>query len=156
MSGKIIAKITIPFILLVLCLSLGGCGAPAKAGPEEETFPVEIHSNEVITKQNLSVGIETNEDGYYALMGDTEISFNSSGEISWICVHEPSLLSYKVSSEWNGGLYLLDLEEGEHLKSLIEEACDQLRSSGRDAAAKKLHTAISIIDESGPYTNAST
>ncbi|MBQ6018612.1 MAG: hypothetical protein IJL26_00395 [Clostridia bacterium] len=89
-------------------------------------------------------------------MGDSEISYDRNGEIKWICLHEPALLSYKVSSLWNNGVYVLSLSDCEHLKKVITDTCNELRKAGNDELAKELHVALSIIEDAGPYTDAST
>ncbi|MBQ6165175.1 MAG: hypothetical protein IJK23_11935 [Clostridia bacterium] len=151
-SGLFIAAL----LVLLFGFLFSGCGRTVGASVEQEQQDTINNANKIVTKPNLSVSIEVNQDGYYSFMGDTEISYKSDGEISWICLHEPSLMSFSISSEWNNGIYLLEGNDGDHLKELIEEACNELRKCGKDSAAKKLHTALSIIDEAGPYTNTST
>ena len=75
--------------------------------------PIEIVSkDETKSYENMNIDVQVNKDGYYSLMSNTEIHY-SDGEIDYISLDEPILLSFQLSSQRNGGIWLLDKNEGE-------------------------------------------
>ena len=103
--------------------------------------PIEIVSkDETKSYENMNIDVQVNKDGYYSLMSNTEIHY-SDGEIDYISLDEPILLSFQLSSQRNGGIWLLDKNE--------------LKKQGNNDQLTKIENIIEYLTSTGPITDAS-
>lgn len=118
--------------------------------------PENAETAEPIKYENLCIDIGVNEDGYYGLMSDVDIHYGEDGSIDWIYLDDPVVLAFKVSSEWDGGVYLLKQSVGNSAIDTLAEVSTELRDSGNNDLATRIDAVISIIGNAGPITGAST
>lgn len=130
-------------ILLSLSMVLAFTGCQAK---EPEV------TSEQVTEDFVCIGIRTHEDGYYSLMSSVELSYYK-GKLSEIYIDEPTLLAFAVSSFYNGGVYILDLTEGEEL---INELFAITAEIDNPELVDRLNAIIEKLQQIGPITGAST
>lgn len=139
-------------LAIFLVFSLASCAGESKTATEVE----ETHGERTETHENMCVDIGVNEDGYYALMSDVEIHYGESGNPEWVYIDDPVLLAFCVSSEMDGGVYILDLTEGEKVITELTEIAIVLEDAGLDEYAQRIYSVLEIISNSGPFTQAST
>ena len=90
------------------------------------------------------------------MIGDVEVRYYN-GEISCITIKEPVLLSFQVSSEYGGGVWLLNMDDGQAVIDELTETLTLLHSSGKEeSAAARIESVLDILSRSGPYTNTNT
>ena len=130
-------------ILLSLSIVLAFAGCQTK---ESEV------TSEQVAEDFVCIGIRTHEDGYYSLMSSVELSYYE-GELSEIYIDEPTLLAFAVSSFYNGGVYILDLTEGEEL---INELSAIAEETENPELAERINAIIEHLRQIGPITGAST
>lgn len=130
-------------ILLSLSMVLAFTGCQAK---EPEV------TSEQVTEDFVCIGIRTHEDGYYSLMSSVELTYYE-GKLSEIYIDEPTLLAFAVSSFYNGGVYILDLTEGEEL---INELFAITAEIDNLELVDRLNAIIEKLQQIGPITGAST
>lgn len=130
-------------ILLSLSMVLAFTGCQAK---EPEV------TSEQVTEDFVCIGIRTHEDGYYSLMSSVELSYYE-GKLSEIYIDEPTLLAFAVSSFYNGGVYILDLTEGEEL---INELFAITAEIDNPELVGRLNAIIEKLQQISPITGAST
>lgn len=121
----------------------------------DTSFADSEHSEESETIDNIYIDLQVNGDGYYSLFGETTINYGSEG-IDYISIYDPVLLSFSVSSEYGGGVWVLDLDEGEQILSDLNDIAAELETSDNRELLEKINSIIEIISYSGPYTEAST
>ncbi len=126
-------------ILLSLSMVLAFTGCQSKE-PEQ------------VAEDFVYIGIRTHEDGYYSLMSSVELKYYE-GELSEIYIDEPTLLAFAVSSFYNGGVYILDLTEGEELINELSVIAEELENP---ELAEKINAIIEYLQQIGPITGAST
>lgn len=118
--------------------------------------PIEIVSkDETKSYENMNIDVQVNKDGYYSLMSNTEIHY-SDEEIDYISLDEPILLSFQLSSQRNGGIWLLDKNEGEQMIKDLTEIKDELKKQGNNDQLTKIENIIEYLTSTGPITDAST
>lgn len=105
--------------------------------------------------EHVIVDVKTDGDGYYCMRSDVEVQFGEYG-VQNIFVEEPVLLSFSVSSEHQGGVWVLDLNEGEKVLESLEKIQANLSDEGNSDLAVELASVIEQIEMSGPFTQAST
>lgn len=108
--------------------------------------------SEQISEDFVCIGIRTHEDGYYSLMSSVELSYYE-GELSEIYIDEPTLLAFAVSSRYNGGVYILDLTEGE---AFIDELSAIAEEIDNPELVNRINALIEKLQQIGPITGAST
>lgn len=138
------------FLLLMLVISMtltiSGCSSSA---------PEQSQTDEPQRFESVIVDIQTGGDGYYNLMSDVEVQVGERG-IEGVFVEEPVLLAFSVSSEHQGGVWILDLKEGEKVIESLKEIQERLAEEGSIDLAAELASAIEKVEMSGPFTQAST
>ncbi|HIS49127.1 MAG TPA: hypothetical protein IAA80_01295 [Candidatus Gallacutalibacter pullistercoris] len=135
------------FMLVIgITLTISGCSSDA---------PERSQSDEPQRFESVIVDIQTGGDGYYSLMSDVEVQVGERG-IESVFVEEPVLLAFSVSSEHQGGVWILDLNEGEEVIESLKKIQERLSEEGSDDLAAELASAIEKIEMSGPFTQAST
>ena len=113
------------------------------------------HSEENKTGNNVYIDLQVNGDGYYSLFGETASNYGSEG-IDYISIYDPILLSFSVSSVYGGGVWILDLDEGEQMLSDLKNIAAELEKTDNQELLEKINSIIETISYSGPYTEAST
>ncbi|MGN0179001.1 MAG: hypothetical protein ACI4DY_06115 [Monoglobaceae bacterium] len=88
-------------------------------------------------------------------MSDVEIHYGKN-DINYIYIDDPSLLAFSVSSEYNGGVWILDLDEGEKMLNELAEVNEALKTSENSELSEKIESAIQLLENAGPFTQAST
>lgn len=122
----------------------------SQQGESQQTYP-----NGTQRYESAIVDIQTNGDGYYSLMSDIELQFGENG-VECVYVEEPTLLAFSVSSEHQGGVWVLDLNEGNTVLASLEEIRTALSQSGNTDLAEKIDAVIQQFETAGPFTSAST
>ena len=136
-------------IALTLCvLLLLACASCTKSDEDTEASPASYDT--------LCVDIGVKEDGYYAFMSKADVYYGQEGKISRIYLDNPTLLAFRVSSEMDGGVYLLKKTAGDSAIDTLTEVAEELRAGGDDNLANRIDAVIAIIGNAGPYTQAST
>lgn len=146
-------KLLALLLAVLMVFAFVGCGKQPETvdtGQPEQTTGARVESYE-----GACVDIGVNEDGYYGLMGDVEIRYEDDG-LGYIYIKDPVVLAFCVSSEHNGGVWVLDLDDGERVVADLTEVYDALTAAGNTDLAAKVKAAIDTITTSGPYTQAST
>ena len=144
-------------LIIALLLTLAGCGAAetteADTSPpaQESTEPTE----ERVEYDNLYIDIGVNEDGYYGLMGPAELSYYD-GELVSVYIDDPALLYFTVSSNFGGGVYIVDMPDGDTIIDDLSAVAEQLKATGQTELAAKIDAIIAVFVQSGPITGAST
>lgn len=135
-------KLLALLLSLSMVFALSGCGDQK---PDEETINYEV----------VYTDIQVNEDGYYGLLGPVELTYYK-GDLTNIYIDDPALLYFAVSSQFDGGVYILDLTEGETLISELIVISEELMESGSTALAERINRIIEQLQNCGPITGAST
>lgn len=154
-------KILSLFLIITLILSLAGCGAGETT--KSETSPPSQECTEKTTEKteervaynNLYINIGVNEDGYYGLAGSAELTYYD-GELIGVCIDDPALLYFTVSSRFGGGVYLVDMPDGDAIIDELSAVAEQLKATGQTELAAKIDAIIAVFVQSGPITGAST
>lgn len=107
-------------IILILLASLLPIGA-------NMLFSEDLKQSE--TYDNKSIALQVNEDGYYSMLGEVTLNYSSEHGLDYITIQDPTLLSFSVSSEYNGGVWILDLKEGEQILHDLDYIESQLETS---------------------------
>ena len=130
-------------ILLSLSMVLAFTGCQTK---EPEV------ASERVAEDFVCVSSRAHEDGYYSLMSSVELTYYE-GELSEIYIDEPTLLAFAVSSFYNGGVYILDLAEGEELINELSAIAAEIEDP---ELAERINAIIEYLQQIGPITGAST
>lgn len=150
-------KILSLLLIFALLFTLAGCGAgettEADTSPptQESTEPTE----ERVEYDNLYIDIGVNEDGYYGLMGPAELTYYN-GELESVYIDDPALLYFAVSSFFGGGVYLVDMPDGDAIIDELSAVAEELKATGQTELAAKIDAIIAVFVQSGPITGAST
>lgn len=168
LSKKNWLRLWMLMLVISTILTISGCStdAPEQSQSDEKldielSAEDELHSSEFSISdepqrfESVIVDIQTGGDGYYSLMSDVEIQAGERG-IEGVFVEEPVLLAFSVSSEHQGGVWILDLNEGEAVIESLKEIQEQILEEGRSDLASELTSVIEKIEMSGPFTQAST
>lgn len=147
-----IKKLIVLIAAFFLAFSFGNILLQEKAVAISSVEPIQ---KKVETRESLCIDVEINGDGYYALMSDAEIHYGEN-EIDYIYLNDPILLAFNVSSEYNGGVWVLDLDEGEKILSELAEVNEALKANENGKLSERVEYAIQLLENSGPFTYAST
>ena len=150
-------KILSLLLIIALLFTLAGCGAgeTTEADTSPPTQEITEPTEERVAYDNLYIDIGVNEDGYYGLMGPAELTYYD-GELMSVYVDDPALLYFTVSSFWGGGVYLVDMPDGDTIIDELSAVAEQLKATGQTELAAKIDAIIEIFVQSGPITGAST
>ena len=149
--------------LAIMAAVLLACGAGGygddlqadKASPAPDVVDSVMDADWTETGKTY-IDISTGGNGFYSMIGDVEVRYYN-GEISCITIKEPVLLSFQVSSEYGGGVWLLNMDDGQAVIDDLTETLTMLHSSGREgSAAARIESVLDILSRSGPYTNTNT
>lgn len=154
MVRKILA-IAVSFLLAIPFIPFSSYENKSTTNFSTVTATTEFSRERVKTYENICVDVGTDGDGYYALMSNVEIHYDEN-DISYFYIDDPTLLAFRVSSEYNGGVWVLDLDEGEKVLNDLREVNEILKKSGNTELSEKLQNSIDILEYSGPFTQAST
>ena len=146
-------------LLLIIALLLPVAGGGAGETTEADTSPPTQESTEPteerVAYDNIYIDIGVDEDGYYGLMGPAELTYYD-GELVSVYVDDPALLYFAVSSFWGGGVYLVDMPDGDTIIDELSAVAEQLKATGQTELAAKIDAIIAVFVQSGPITGAST
>lgn len=107
------------------------------------------------TYDSVCVDVSAHRDGFYSLMSNVEIHYYDGG-IGYISLNDPTLLAFQVSSMYKGGVWMLNLDEGQTIMDELTDVSETLKEQGDSELADKIDNLIEIMSQSGPFTNAST
>lgn len=147
--------ITACFLMLSLAIGESSALAEMKIDQTPKTKVVTTDEERTEKYNDICVDIGINEDGYYALMGDIEINY-SKDAVDYIYVEDPAVLTFNVSSEYKGGVWVMDLDEGQKAIDELTEIVEILKASGNSELTSRIETVIETISNSGPFTQAIT
>lgn len=155
-------------LVISITLTISGCSSDTpEQSPSGAKLDVELSSeNELLSSgfsisdepqrfESVIVDIQTGGDGNYSLMSDVEVQVGEHG-IESVFVEEPVLLAFSVSSEHQGGVWILDLNEGEEVIESLKKIKERLSEKGNSDLTSELASVIEKIEMSGPFTQAST
>lgn len=111
--------------------------------------------NENDVADNIVVGISVGEDGYYCLMADVELGYYE-GDIVEIGITDPALLSFQVSENFDYGVYIFSLTEGDAILETLAEVMQELESTGQNELAARIRLILDDFSNAGPIISAST
>lgn len=154
-----IKKIFILFIFFILSFYLGSIDKTEEKDLKilKETALISDSIKDKVKKYDrIYLDIGTNNDGYYSLVGEAEIHQDEENNINSIYINNPILLAFSVSSEHNGGVWIVDLDEGEKMIKNLEEVSYELKASENKELYEKIMESIQILKNSGPFTKTST
>ena len=117
---------------LVLTVLLAACGGESEQ-PDKDI--VEEYKSAV-------VDISDADNGFFNTMADVELHYYA-GELSYILVKEPTLLAFKVSDEWVGGMCVYS---GEQICDILQMLVE-LEASFMDDEDARLDDVELIIDK---------
>lgn len=163
-------RLKLLFIVLLSSISLtaSGCSPDASEQPQAyDRSDIKLSAEDELLNseptswdgpqryESVIVDIQTGAGGYCCLMSDMEIMFGEQGA-ERILMEQPVLLSFAVSSEHQGGLWVMDLDQGEEALENLYDVKTALRDTGNHDLADKIVFVIEQIEASGPFTQAST
>lgn len=114
-----------------------------------------IMEDRVETYENLYVDVGANSDWFYSFMSDVEVHYNENN-MEYLYIHDPTLLAFQVSSAHYGGVWVLDLDKGTQILTDLTETDKTLKEIGNTALSEKIENMIDTMENSGPFTQAST
>ena len=144
---KIIALIAAFFMIL----PLSACGTSAMETKNTGAY----EDDHTETYDSVCVDVSAHEDGFYSLISNVEIHYYDGG-IGYISINDPTLLAFQVPSMYKGGVWMLDLDEGQTIMDELTNVSKTLKEQGDSELAGKIENLIEIMSRSGPFTNAST
>ena len=157
-------KKLLAFILALVLMLLTACGTTPAADNTEaydnnETVPSDNASapddNENSVAENIVVGISVGENGYYCLMADVTLGYYE-GEVVEIGITDPALLSFQVSENFDYGVYIFSLTEGDAMLESLATVTQELKSSGQNELAARIQLILDEFANAGPIISAST
>ena len=143
-------KRILSIILVLIMLSLTACGAT----PNKQTEADPPDGERTKEYESVCVDIGVHDDGYYGLMANVSIHYNEDGTLGWITVLDPALLAFNVSSTLGGGVYIINLPDGNKAIDELSSVSEALKAAGMTDYAERIDAVIAIIGS--PITQAST
>lgn len=111
------------------------------------------NENDVV--ENIVVGISVGEEGYYCLMADVKPGYYE-GELVEIAITDPALLSFQVSENFDYGVYIFSLTEGDAMLERLAAVMQELQSTGQNELAARIRLILDEFSNAGPIISAST
>lgn len=146
--------LSIVLTALMLLFVITAC-TPQTETPQQEQ-PSDTYTEHTEEYNKVCVDIGVNEDGYYGLMADVTLHYNGDGSLEYVTVIDPALLAFNVSSQRGGGVYVIDLPDGNEAIDELSALAEELKAAGNEEYAERLNRIIEIITSGGPFTQAST
>lgn len=146
--------LSIVLTALMLLFAITAC-TPQTETPQQEQ-PSDTYTEHTEEYNTVCVDIGVNEDGYYGLMADVTLHYNDDGSLEYVTVIDPALLAFNVSSDRGGGVYLIDLPDGNEAIDELSAIAEEMRAAGMEEYAERINKIIEIFTNSGPLTQAST
>lgn len=143
-------KRILSILLVLIMLSLTACGAT----PNKQTEADPPDGERTEEYESVCVDIGVHDDGYYGLMANVSIHYNEDGTLGWITVLDPALLAFNVSSTLGGGVYIINLPDGNKAIDELSSISETLKAAGMTDYAERIDAVIAIIGS--PITQAST
>lgn len=143
-------KRILSILLVLIMLSLTACGAT----PNKQTEADPPDGERTEEYESVCVDIGVHDDGYYGLMANVSIHYNEDGTLGWITVLDPALLAFNVSSTLGGGVYIINLPDGNEAIDELSSISEALKATGMTDYAERINAVIAIIGS--PITQAST
>lgn len=143
-------KRILSILLVLIMLSLTACGAT----PNKQTEADPPDGERTEEYESVCVDIGVHDDGYYGLMANVSIHYNEDGTLGWITVLDPALLAFNVSSTLGGGVYIINLPDGNKAIDELSYISEALKAAGMTDYAERIDAVIAIIGS--PITQAST
>lgn len=143
-------KRILSILLVLIMLSLTACGAT----PNKQTEADPPDGERTEEYESVCVDIGVHDDGYYGLMANVSIHYNEDGTLGWITVLDPALLAFNVSSTLGGGVYIINLPDGNMAIDELSSISEALKAAGMTDYAERIDAVIAIIGS--PITQAST
>ena len=150
------------FLLALLMIFVVGCAEKTASetyrdDTDEENVTYETNNPESCTKHydNVYIDIGVGEDGLYGLSGGIDCEY-FDGELVQVYMNNPALLFFCVSSNFDNGVYLLKLTDGDKIIETLSSVRDALIESGKAELAEKIQEVIDTMNTAGPIISAST
>lgn len=157
-------KKLLAFLLTLVLMLLTACGTTPtvdntkelvnnEAIASDNTHATDDNENDV--SDNIVVSISVGEKGYYCLMADVTLGYYE-GEVVEIGITDPALLSFQVSENFDYGVYIFSLTEGDAMLESLAEIMQELKSSGQNELAARIQLILDEFSNAGPIVSAST
>lgn len=157
-------KKLLSLLLALILVLLTACGATPTVDNTEAPDNNEIvtsdntsapadNENDVV--ENIVVGISVGEEGYYCLMADVKPGYYE-GELVEIAITDPALLSFQVSENFDYGVYIFSLTEGDAMLESLATVMQELQSTGQNELAARIRLILDEFSNAGPIISAST
>ena len=157
-------KKLLSLLLALILVLLTACGtAPAVDNTEapdnneivtsDNTSAPADNENDVV--ENIVVGISVGEEGYYCIMADVKPGYYE-GELVEIAITDPALLSFQVSENFDYGVYIFSLTEGDAMLESLATVMQELQSTGQNELAARIRLILDEFSNAGPIISAST
>lgn len=143
-------KRILSILLVLIMLSLTASGET----PNKQTEADPPDGKRTEEYESVCVDIGVHDDGYYGLMANVSIHYNEDGTLGWITVLDPALLAFNVSSTLGGGVYVINLPDGNKAIDELSSISVALKAAGMTDYAERIDAVIAIIGS--PITQAST
>lgn len=145
-------RIAVLLSALLFCSACGIQNGTTLPAAEKETSS---GKEKIATYDNVGVNIAANEDGFYNLMSDIEVHYYDD-HISYITVNQSRLLAFQVSSKYKGGVWVMNLDDGQKTINELTLVAESLRKAGNYELASSVEASVKRLTNAGPYTKAST
>lgn len=157
-------KKLLSLLLALILVLLTACGTtPAVDNTEapdnneivtsDNTSAPADNENDVV--ENIVVGISVGEEGYYCIMADVKPGYYE-GELVEIAITDPALLSFQVSENFDYGVYIFSLTEGDAMLESLAAVMQELQSTGQNELAARIRLILDEFSNAGPIISAST
>lgn len=157
-------KKLLALLLTLAILLMTGCGSTPSGSDSEvtESNKTDVSDNgsasvdnDERSSKNIVISISEGENGYYVLMADAKLGYYED-ELVEIDIADPALLSFQVSENFDYGVYLFKLTEGDAMIESLAEVIQELQSTGQYELAAKIQLILDEFSAAGPIVSAST